>query len=375
MAIKIVPYEPEMESKVAAFNQRMLEGDTGWGWYGSARDGWLPDRGDEKSTWREHYLAVEDDGEVRGAYAHKPHVWRIRGQDVLVSDWQGPVSEGLLSPRHATLGLRLIREMLKRYPVLYSWGHGGNDAKLLRMIMSLKWKILDTPFCLKVRRPFRFLRRNKYLRGSARNRLALDVLAFSGLGWLGLTLLNLWLGLRGGAPRDAHVEVVPRFEEWADALWHRVRDEYRAVATRDAATMNDLVPEDGRWPAGIRLRVRRGEQDIGWAVVLDNQLSDDPRFGDLRVGCVADAFAHPDDAPSVIAAATRFLDERGVDMIGSNQSHPAWVRAFAASGYVILEKRRCFAAAPAFQEVLEPFDETAAGLHMTNMDGHGPSGF
>ncbi len=152
-------------------------------------------------------------------------------------------------------------------------------------------------------------------------------------------------------------------------------DQYQALGYRDARTMNDLVPADGRWPHGIRLRIKRSGQDIGWAVVLDNQLEDDPRFGDLRVGCVADCLALPEDAADVIAAATRFLERRGVDMIGSNQSHPDWIRAFGRAGYLLLENRRFFAVSPGFQEVLAPFEETRRGLHLTNMDGHGPSGF
>lgn len=374
MAIKVVPYEPHHVSAVGAFNLRMAEGETGWGWYESSVDGWLPDR-ENKSVWREHFLAIDEDGEVRGAYAHKPQHWHVRGETVLVSDWQGPVSEGLLSRRYATLGLRLIREMLKRYPVLYSWGHGGHEAAMLQMIVSLKWMIHETPFCLKVLRPFSFLRRNRYLRSSPRNRLALDLLAYSGAGWIGIKLLHFILGLRGAGHRDVEAEVVPRFDEWADQLWDRCKDQYHALGFRDAKTMNDLVPEDGRWPHGIRLRITRGGQDIGWAVVLDNQLEDDPRFGSLRVGCVADCLASPQDADAVIKAATKFLEARGVDMIGSNQAHPAWIRAFAGSGYLVLENRRCFAVSPALQDVLAPFDETSQGLHLTNMDGHGPSGF
>ncbi|MEZ4290386.1 MAG: hypothetical protein R3E53_07555 [Myxococcota bacterium] len=52
------------------------------------------------------------------------------------------------------------------------------------------------------------------------------------------------------------------------------------------------------------------------------------RAGNLRVGCVADCLARPEDADAVIDAATRFLRARGdVDcLVGSNQSHPAWIR-------------------------------------------------
>ena len=140
-----------------------------------------------------------------------------------------------------------------------------------------------------------------------------------------------------------------------------------SVGFRDAATLNDLNPTDGRWPGGIRLRVKRNGEDVGWAVVTDNQLEDDPRFGDLRVGCVADSLAAPEDAAVVVGAATRFLESRGVDVIGSNQSHPDWIAGFAAAGYVILDRRRFFAVSPEFQKVLAPFEETARGLHMLSL--------
>lgn len=373
MAIKVVPYTEDKTPAVAAFNRRMADGNTGWGWYGQAEDTWLPRR-EGLSIWREHHLAIDEEDEVRGAYALKPQDWIIRGESVRVADWQGPITEALLSRQHAALGLRLIRDMLRKSPLLYSWGHGGNEAAMLQLLVSLKWLIYDTPFCLKVRRPFRFLRLNTYLRHSARNRFALDALAFSGLGWLGFKLLHGWLGIRGKRPSEVTTEVVPEFGDWADDLWMRGKDAYQAVGARDANTLNALVPAQG-WPHGIRLRVRRGGQDVGWAVVLDNQLENDARFGNLHVGCVADCFALPEDAPDIVAAATNYLAERGVDVICSNQSHPAWVEGFRATGHLILENRRTFAASPALQEAMAPFDETKQGLHLTNMDGHGPHGF
>lgn len=373
MAIKVVPYTEDRIPAVAAFNRRMHEGRTGWGWYEWAEDDWLPRR-EGASVWREHHLAIDDEDEVRAAYALKPQQWWVRGEQKIVTDWQGPVSEGLLSRRYAALGLRLIRDMLKKYPLLYSWGHGGHESAMLQLLVSLKWLIHPTPFLLKVRRPFRFLRRNTYLRGTPRNRLALDALAFSGLGWIGLRALHFVLGLRGGRHANVEAEVVPHFGDWADALWERAKSDYAAVGWRDAETMNRLVPESG-WPDGIRLRVRRDGEDVGWAVVLDHALEGDARFGDLRVGCLADAFARPEDAPAVVAAATRFLEARGVDMIGANLSHPAWIEACGQAGFLALADRRSFAASPDLAEALAPFDRTRSGLHLTNMDGHGPHGF
>ena len=43
-------------------------------------------------------------------------------------------------------------------------------------------------------------------------------------------------------------------------------------------------------------------------------------------------------------------------MIGSNQAHPGWVRAFEQNGFASLANRRYFALSPALYEALAPFD-------------------
>jgi len=373
LAIKVVPYTADRIPSVAAFNKRMQAGGSKWGWYEESEDSWLP-AGSDRRVWREHFVAVDDDGEVHGAYALKPQAWKIKGEDVVVSDWQGPVSEGAVSPKHNMIGMRLFRDMVKRRALLYSWGHGEDDA-MLQMLKAMKWPVHGTPFLLRVVKPFRFLRLNRYLRNTNGRRLALDLLAFSGLGWLGLKFLFGILSYRrwATANRRSHVEVeeVAEFGDWADALWDRCASEYSALGCRDAQAMNELLPRGG-WPEAIRLRVSIGEEDLGWVVVMDHALENDGRFGDLRVGSVIDCLASPQNAPAVIGAATRFLEARGVDLICSNQSHPAWIEAFGSSGYVNLPNRRLFAASPALHEALEPFDEISKGLHLTNLDGHGP---
>jgi hypothetical protein len=222
---------------------------------------------------------------------------------------------------------------------------------------------------LRIVRPARFLRLNAYLRRTFARRAALDALAWSGVGWLGLHALHGTLALREDS--RARAEVVPEFGPWADEIWERCADRYSVIALRDRVTMNALLPEDG-WPKGIRLKISAGDRLLGWAVALDTQMKGDRRFGDLRVGSVVDCLALPEDAAAVAGAAFRFLRDRGVDLVFTNQSHPAWVRGFARSGFVILKNRRMFTASPQLREAMEPLEETLAGLHLTNMDGHGP---
>lgn len=370
MSIQVVPYTEQWIHAVLAFNARMHGAGVEWGWYGSPVDDWLPER-EGRKTWREHYLAVEDGGFVRGAYALKPHEWWIGGKPVLVSDWQGPVSEGAISRHYNTLGLRLLREMLRQYPLLYSWGHGGLEQPMLQMLEKLGWLLHRTPFLLRIEKPLRFLRGNRYLRDTPARRLGLDLLAFSGAGSVGLRALHAALWLRGRRTPAAAASEFARFEGWADELWARCIPHYHALACRDADTMNTLVPAQV-WPQATRLRVTRGGATLGWAVVMDSRMKDDARFGSLRVGSLVDALALPEDAEAVVGAALRVLRARGVDIVISNQAHPAWIAGFAAHGFLVLPDRRVFAASPRLVEVLGPIAEASRGLHLTNMDGHGP---
>lgn len=373
MATQIVPHGPEWRDAVEAFNQRMHAGGSRWGFYPDPVPSWIPKdpRKPEPPVWREYHLAVEDGQTVRGGYALKPQRWLIRGRTHQVTDWQGPFSEGAISPKFGTLGLRMVRDMLQKQPLLFSWGHGGTGEPIVQMLQKMDWLIHATPFCFRVLRPKRFLRLNAFLRTSRKRCLQLDALAYSGLGTLGVLAAHAALRLRTPKAFRTRAEIVPQFDAWADELWERRKGEYAALAQRDASMMNHLASPWG-WPSCIRLKVLRGDRVAGWALLMDTVMRADPRFGDLRVGSVIDVFGGLDDAPYVVAAATRELKRRGPDLIVSNQAHPAWIRAFAANGYLVLRDRRLFVASPQLREALSPFAETRDGLHLTNMDGHGP---
>jgi hypothetical protein len=370
MAIQIVPHSAEWREAVAAFNERMRAGGSNWSFYTEPEPAWIPPRPGQ-NVWREYHLAVEDGSAVRGCFALKPQDWLIKGQVQVVTDWQGPFSEGVVDSRHGMLGLRMIRDMLKKRPLLYSWGHGGDDQPVVQMLRKMNWLLHPTPFCLYIAKPFRFLRLNAQLRKTPARRLVLDLAAWSGLGWLGLKLLHLGLKLKAGGRFSAQAVEVPEFGPWADALWERCKGSYQAIAVRDAASMNALAPK-GDWPPVTRLRVERAGVVLGWALVMDTQMQGEHRFGDLHVGSIVDTLALPADAGEVVHAATRHLVQQGVDIVVSNQAHPDWAQGFAQNGYAVLPDKRLFAMSPQLQEALAPFPEVSKGLHLTNMDGHGP---
>ncbi|AKF07174.1 hypothetical protein [Sandaracinus amylolyticus] len=383
MSIAIVPHAERWKDAVEAFNRRMRLGGSRWGWYVEPVPAWIAKQRADQPVWMEYWLAVEGDDQVRGGYGLKPQEWRVRGRSLVITDWQGPVSEGAISRKYNSLGLRLVRDMLKKRPLLYSWGHGSDEEPIVQMLRRMGWLMHPTPFALHVVDAYRFLRLNRQLRGTPERRLFLDGLAFTGLGNAALSALQ-WASSRRSAPvgrprRKPQVDVVEidSFGSWADELWHRVKDEYAALAVRDAASLNLLMPPgwtSPEWSPQTRLRVDRGGRTIGWIAVSARQMRDDPRFGELHVGTLVDYFAHPDDAADVVSAGLDHLKARGVDIVIANQSHPAWLRALEEQGFVLVPHRRLFAGSPPLREALAPFEETRNGLFLTNMDGHGPMG-
>jgi hypothetical protein len=372
MPIEIVPHSESLKDAVEEFNRRMREGGSKLGMYTDPVPDWVPKVRPDQKVWREYYLAVEDKHTVRGGFALKPQQWLIHGQLHTVTDWQGPFSEAAYHPKYGMLGLRLMRDMLRRQPLLFAWGaYGRAGDPMTETLRKTGWLMHPTPICLRVLKPYRFLRLNRYLRNEPKRRLALDALAISGAGSIGVRALHLGLRLSSGKLLRARAEQVPRFGEWADVIWERCKRAYTAIAVRDSDAMNTLLPGHG-WPPGLILRVTRGDRDVGWAVVMDTAMHDDVRFGDLRVGSVVDCLALPADAAEVVHAATRWLARRGVDIVVSNQAHPAWAGAFRDNGYVVLQAQRYFVVSPELQKALAPFEESARGLHMTGMDGHGP---
>jgi hypothetical protein len=320
-------------------------------------------------------LAVDDEKHVRAGFGLRPQEWLIGGEPRIVTDWQGPFSEGAYSRRYASLGLRLIRHMLKEHPLLYSWGHGGEEAPMLQMLRSMKWLLHETPFCFRVVRGGRFLRYNRTLRSTAERRALFDVLALSGAASVGARLAHGAMRLRSGKRFSASAVAVDHFGPWADEVWERGKGHYAALSVRDADTMNAIAPrEHGHesWSAPMRLRVERGGQILGWALVTDRTMQGHHNFGDCRVGCLVDYFAEPADAGEVVHAAFDLLRARGVDLVIANQADPRWVQAFVDNGFVKVERRRVFAASPQLAQALEPWDAAKERLFLSNMDGHGP---
>jgi hypothetical protein len=367
MSIVIRPHSAEYVGAVIRFNRRLIAARTpDWMQIDVGPEAtWLPKQNGEK-LYNEIFLALENN-EVRGAYVLKHQEFSFDGNQFRsIGYYHHPISEGMINKTYATVGALMIRDALRRQPLLYALGMDGYDKPLPRMLKLLGWKDYLIPFYFRVVHPFRFLRQMEALRESGRNRYLMDFAAFSGTGWVGIKTIQAFRALRAGVAAYSLTEV-PAFSDWADEVWKSAKGSYAMAAIRDSEVLKKLYsPSQTHF---TRVQVVRDGEILGWAVVAERGLR--PRFGNMRVGSVVDCFAAPENAPAVVQAATEVLQGSGFDMIVTNQSNAIWGQAFERAGFLKGPSNFVFAISPQLSELLSPFDTAKTQTHFTRGDGDG----
>jgi len=351
MPIRIVRYTADHVAAVRDLNRRLSPDEVleELQFPETPDPGWLPGM--------ELFVALED-GAARGGYMLRRQEFSVLGETVPVAHYRQPLSEGVIDRKYAMLALRLVRDALVREPRLYALGMGGFQNPLPQMLKRLGWRICAVPFHFKVVHPFRFLREIQALRTTPARRFLLDAAAYTGAGWLGLRLMG-----HARRVRNVKSETAARFSEWADAVWEQSRTGYTLLAARNSGILDALYPPGD--PRFLRIRAAGG-----WAVLLDTAMEGHKQFGNIRVGTIVDCLAPPEDAATVVRAATRTLEKRGVDLIVSNQLHAGWCQALAAAGFRRGPSNFLFAASPALAALLD--DAEDGEFHINRGDGDGP---
>ncbi|HUO14447.1 MAG TPA: hypothetical protein VMX38_05620 [Verrucomicrobiae bacterium] len=368
MPITIQPYLPEHEPAVAEFNQRLKTStnDPTLVFPRYAVPRWLP-HSQSSDLFQEYFLALEN-GFVRGGYALKHQNFIFPdGKVRRIGYYHHPYSEGIINKSYAVVGSLLLRDAMARSPLLYCLGMGGYDRPLPKMLVRLGWTHCAIPFYFLVLRPHRFLLQMQALRGSAAREWLMNLAAASGAGWAAMKALRAWRSLRAPRVESFTVEKIAEFSAWANDLWEKNKDAYALAAMRDATTLCLLYPATDEH--FTRLRIRRGGQDIGWAVVGERRK--DEKYGEMRVGSIIDGWAAPGDAAPVVQAATAALEQAGMDLIVSNQNHAEWGLALANLGFLSSESNFIFAASKTLAALLQPFESNRLRMHFTRADGDG----
>ncbi len=368
MPIEIKPYLEQHTLAVTAFNRRLRQGGIRFQFPEHHIPEWLP-RIDGRSIFQEFYLAV-DDHEVRGGYVLKHQEYLVNKARISIGNYQLPLSEGTIDSTYGKVGVQLLADALRRSPMLYALGMGGTDKPLPRLLSAMGWRLISVPFYFLVRHPQSFLKNIAVLRERPAWRLLSDVAAATGMGYIGILSLQASRRKKRSRLGRLESEAVASFENWANEVWEQCSSHYSCCAVRNKPVLNILYPvADKRF---IRLRVDIDGVPIGWAVMLDTQMKHHKQFGDMRVGSIVDCLAAPEQADAVIAAAAEYLEQCGVDLVVSNQSHPWWCSALANSGFLSGPSNFALALSRELVKEIEQDDPSFERIHMNRGDGDGP---
>ena len=368
--MEIVSYSSEHREAVERMNHKLSAAGSEWRFpTGTER----PPASDELSVWTESFIAVED-GDVYGGYILKHQQFLVAGRPLVIDNLQLPLSMGHVDSSYSNVSAALLFDVLRRTPCAYAIGLGAPGTDFARLLGAAGWTYITVPFYFRVNSPTRFARNIRLPPDKVNIQRALR--AFGRLRLAGPALRARRVVTSRSASRSApasydDVRELHRFDGGADELFEAHAASYSLLGDRRAAALNCIYPEEeARY---IRIAIERLGKTVGWAVLLATAMRDDKYFGDLRLGSLVDCFAAPEDALAVVTAADRFLTERGVDLVVSNQLHSAWCEALEAAGYQSGPSNLFFYYSTDLAGQLDPTPGWAGTAHMNRGDGEGPT--
>jgi hypothetical protein len=355
----------EHVASVREFNQRIVK--AGWGDFQLQQDPAL-NAGDGPAKW-ECWLALQD-GVVRGGYQLKNLEFAFGGELRPVAFYNLSISESVIDRMYAAIGPRMATHAVAGHPLAFALGMGGTGKPLPRLLKGLGWDVWEVPFLFRVLRPARVLRGLAALRTTAFRRLAADVGAATGVP---SAVTHIWQGVKRLRTRAARFSVreVPHFDAWADDVWNECKGSYAMISRRDCEALAITYPPS--FERIVRLAVESDGAVAGWAIIRATRHSGHKQFGDLYVGSIVDCLARSDAAiPAVVEAATDFLEDRGVDLIVTNQAHHTWRAALERDGYLLGPSNFALAVSKDLGRQVGPLEANAGNIHINRGDGDGP---
>lgn len=367
-AFEFVPVTDRISGEIEAFNQRMAAGGSRERLGVGAAFANI-DVGPDSPVSVEQWACLVG-GTLRGAVTIKRLPFRIAGRPEDVAFISRPLSEGIIDPTFAMVGMMIQKQIALTHPLTYGLGVGSMDEPAARLMTACGWSATPVPFQFAPVHARAFLKNTAAVRGSPSRRRLADAAANTGLGAIGLGGWRAVQRARGRVASTTGVEIMRHapWGAWADDLWETHRDDYPFVGDRSANTLASLYPPDH--PRFLRLRVRRAGCDLGWAVLVAARLDGHNHFGDLTLGTVVDVFAGPRDAVDVARAAVAVASELA-DLVVVNHSSRTWNRAFARAGLISGPTNYFLFLSPVLRRRFEGRNAPSESF-VTRGDGDGP---
>jgi hypothetical protein len=362
MAVKFVPLAEEHLDAVRAFNKRMLEGD-------APTEFLLPEETSRHRPapnapiqWKE-FVAV-DGTDIRGGVLEMDLPGWLNGREIRASNFQSPLSEGIIDRRFASVGAQLVKFMQSRNEAVYAIGMGAADSSWRRLLKASGWSLKPIPFLFRVHRPRAFFRELPMLHSTRARSAAARVAGVTGLGSFALAIKQ-----RPRVRAALSVRQINGWGDWADEIWQHFRGVCSFAVQRDRRTLEALYPQDD---ARLQtLLFEQGGDPLAWAVCVDTQMKDHRFFGSLRVASILDCASPPALMAATAAAVDHEMGSRGADIVLLNHSHSAWVRAFQSAGFLSGPSNYMLGMSKRLTEAVQTSAGGEESVHITRGDGDG----
>jgi hypothetical protein len=367
--IEIVPYRADLIPEVQAFNARLRSAgvDMAFGVRSLLREtNVVPARLPGSGLFEEPFLAVEGQA-VRGGYVLQHQDFRLNGAVSSIGLFRHPLSESTADRRYALVAPLLLRDALKRQPLLHGVGIGGNDVAAARLLKTAGFTIVRVPLYVRIEHASRVLRQLRILRRSPLRRLASDVAAATGIGAVGFGLLQRNRADRNKPDRRASARMLPSFDSWADDIWAASQGEIDFGAVRDHLVLEQLYNVPGN--RFLKVVIEDDTGPCGWVVCLATQFHRHNMFGDLKIGSIVDCLVRPGYQGALIDAAVERLRQEDVDLIVTNQSLTALGLALRGAGFLSGPSNFLLAASPRLADRLPSLQRDLGRVHVNRGAG------
>ena len=306
------------------------------------------------------YIVADESG-VHGGILAVDHPAVLSGQDVQITNYQSPLSEGIIEPRYRSAGMLLLRFAERRSPLAYMVGMGSDSSPLARLLKAAGWSVGLSRFQFRVHRPRRFLSELRLAHSSRFRSMVSSAAGWTGAASAGLAILQR----RRSGLAGFSAQIEKEWGDWADVIWKQFRERCSFAIRRDAAVLPELFPaSDSRL---VMVRIDHHSRPAGWAACFDSPMRNHPHFGDLRVGSILDCVAAPEAMAATAILADTELARRGVDVVITNQTHRLWCDGFSAAGFLAGPSNYVVALSPALAARCGDRDS----IHVTRGDGDG----
>lgn len=362
MPMRFVPFDDSHVAAVQAFNRRMLAGHADSEFLLAPE----PDRRlrlpDDPIQWTRYVVL---DGEVvRGGVITMDQPGWIDGRSVRAFNFQSPLSEGIVDPKYTMVAMQIVKFMQKQAEAGYFAGMGSPDRPLPKLLTASGWLVRPVPFLFRVHRAGNFLRELRLLQSSTVRRIAAGAARLTGLGAVGLSVMQ-----RRGSSVDGAIRAVKEWGDWADEIWQSCRVGCSFAVQRDRRTLESLYPPSD--PRTKILLVERGGSPVGWSVCFNSRLTNHRHFGNLQLASILDCMAQPEAMFATAVLTDREMSSQRADLVVVNHSHSDWVKTFRSAGFLSGPSNYLLAMTRRMTELVIAAPHGAEHIHVTRGDGDG----